>query len=1035
MNEKLITIITKLFALVAVKADVPLAAAKQAFLRFTENRDLSEEQSIMFMQLFEEYSNSIQKDVNMLKAGGAESKIFFHEKLVSLANQSNYEQQQKMWMVLQFIEFLGELKATQADIVEFVRQYAGMMHISEFEFNNCKNFILGNEENLPLNEKLLVVASSNPYENSSVKYLNNPKIAGKVYVLHIDSTNTLLIKYFGNGNLHLNGRNLEIERAYIFGVGGVVRSPKIDPIYYNKVVSTFTYNVENDLITYVAKDISYRFSGSTDGVHPMSFHARSGELVAIMGGSGVGKSTLLNLLSGQLKLRTGQITINGHDIHLSKESIERVIGYVPQDDMLIEELTVYENLWYNAQLCFKDYSKQQIEAEVNKAIEQFDLLEAKNLKVGNPLNKFISGGQRKRLNIAMELLRQPSVLFVDEPTSGLSSIDSEKVMLLLKRQSLRGKIVVVNIHQPSSDLYKLFNRVLIMDHGGRVIFQGNPMDAIVYFKEAAHYLNPEESECSTCGNVNTDLVLKVVETRVVNEYGKLTRKRKRTAEEWHKLYMTKINPKIWSNRPPETPLPKNDFKIPNRLRQLLIFINRNVKSKIANRQYLLITLLEAPILALILGYFTKYISGTPTDPNKYSFMENVNIPSYLFMCVVAIIFFGLSASAQEIIKDRKILQRERFLHLSRNSYLFSKVLVMCIISAIQSLSFILIGNAVLEINGLTLHYFAILFSASICANMIGLNISSALNSEVAIYILIPLILVPQLLFSGVVVRYDKLHNSLSSNSYVPTVADITISRWAYEALAVIQFKDNRYERNFFDVDMRSSQLNFATGFWLPRLEAHLSTANRDVENDVNHSDTEYRVELLRNELRKIQSWAKEYHLPQPNADSLYMKTFTAQHGKALLQALDTLKQRLIADGRSVAKMRNKQNLALESMLGSSTAVVEFKHKYHNNALEEIVQNQTDFDKILESNARLFQIKDPIFRASTSNIGRAHLYAPYKNVFGIRIGTMWFNIYVLWLTSIVLYVVLYFDWLRLLVVQQVEKTRLKRSKRIAKVIPV
>ncbi|MDR1225532.1 MAG: ATP-binding cassette domain-containing protein [Prevotellaceae bacterium] len=1036
MNELLITIIAKLFALVAIKAEVPLAAAKQAFSRFMDNRDLSEEQAIVFMRQFEDYSNPIQKDVHALKAGGAETRAFFYEKLAGLANQSNreYEQQQKMWVVLQFIEFLDELEATQPDIIEFVRQYAGMLRISEFEFNNCKYFILGSEKNLPMNEKLLVVASSNPYEDSHVKYLNNPKIAGKVYVLHIDSTNTLLIKYFGDRNLYLNGRNLAVGRAYIFGVGSVIRSPKIDPIYYNKVVSTFTHNVEDEVVTYVAKDISYRFSGSMDGVHPVSFHARSGELIAIMGGSGVGKSTLLSLLSGQLKLRTGQITINGHDIHAAKDSIERVVGYVPQDDMLIEELTVYENLRYNAQLCFKDYTEQQIKEEVDKAVEQFDLLEAKDLKVGNPLNKFISGGQRKRLNIAMELLRRPSVLFVDEPTSGLSSIDSEKVMLLLKRQSLRGKIVVVNIHQPSSDLYKLFNRVLIMDHGGRVIFQGNPMDAIVYFKEAAHFLNPEESECAACGNVNTDLILKVVETRVVNEYGKLTRKRKRTSEQWYRHYMMKINPKIWSDHPPETPLPTSDFKIPRKLRQLQIFINRNIKAKIANRQYMLITLLEAPMLALILGYFTKYVSGTPTDPNKYSFMENTNIPSYLFMCVVAVIFFGLSASAQEIIKDRKILQRERFLHLSRNSYLFSKVLVMCIISAVQSLTFILVGNAVLEIQGLTLHYFAILFSASVCSNMVGLNVSSALNSEVAIYILIPLILVPQLLFSGVVVRYEKLHNSLSSNDYVPVVAEATISRWAYEALAVTQFQNNRYERGFFDLDMRSSQLNFAAGFWLPRLEAHLATANRDAAANVRQGDTEYRLELLRNELPKIQSWTKAYNLPQPSVNSLYINTFTPRYGAILLQTLDSLKQRLIADSRSVAQLRSEKSLALESKLGSSAAVVDFKHKYYNNALAEIVQNQTDFDKILESNARLFQLKDPIFRAPTSNIGRAHLYAPCKKVLGVHIGTMWFNIGILWFTSVVLYIVLYFDWLRLLV-RQIEKTRLRKvSKRIARIIP-
>ncbi|MDR0418991.1 MAG: ATP-binding cassette domain-containing protein, partial [Prevotellaceae bacterium] len=859
MNESLIEILVKLFALVAVKANAEPKQAQQAFTRFLEYRDINDNQATIFLHQLEEYINDLKKDANSITSSGASTVHFFYEKLVGLSHLANkeYEQHQKMWLVLQYIELLGELNATQKDITEFVREFAIMMRINESEFNNCKYFILGNEDSMPKNENLLVVAKENPYPDSPVKYLNNPKLSGKVFVLYIYSTNMLMVKYFGKSNIYLNGRNLGIGQAYIFGLGGVIRSPRIDPIYYNKIIGAFTRNIEDTTITYVAKDVSYRFGGSKDGVHPFSFHARSGELIAVMGGSGVGKSTLLNLLSGQLKLRTGKITINGYDTTVDKDILRGVIGYVPQDDMLVEELTVYENLYYNALLCFKDYTEKQIAYEVNNAIEQFDLVEARDLKVGNPLNKFISGGQRKRLNIATELIRQPSVLFVDEPTSGLSSIDSEKVMLLLKKQSLKGKIVVVNIHQPSSDLYKLFNRVLIMDHGGRVIFQGNPMDAIVYFKEAAHFINPEESECGTCGNVNTDLTLKVVEARVVNEYGKLTRKRKRTAEEWYRLYMMKINPRIWSEHPLKSKLPKNNFKIPKQIKQLSIFTERNIKSKLANHQYMLITLLEAPILAFILGYFTKYVIGTDENPNLYIFIENTNIPSYIFMSVVAVLFFGLSASAQEIIKDRKILQREKFLHLSRNSYLLSKILVLCIISAIQSLSFLAIGNFILEINGLTLQYFLVLFSTSICANMIGLNISSALNSEVAIYILIPLILVPQLLFSGVVVRYEELHRSLTSTDKVPIVAEITVSRWAYEALAVTQFKDNRYERNFFDYDMKLSQLSFASGFLIPQIDVSVLTVMRDVKADLIDDYTEHKLKLLRNEIPRLQKMSKK----------------------------------------------------------------------------------------------------------------------------------------------------------------------------------
>jgi len=176
----------------------------------------------------------------------------------------------------------------------------------------------------------------------------------------------------------------------------------------------------------------------------------------------VGKSTLINLLNGNLKPVSGKVYINGYDVHQSKSELEGVIGYVPQDDLLVEELTVFQNLYYNALFCFSHLNKNEIVELVDNTLMEFDLVEARNLKVGNPLNKYISGGQRKRLNIAMEIMRQPSVLFVDEPTSGLSSLDAERIMLLLRRQTFKGKLVITNIHQPSSDILSYSTRLLCL---------------------------------------------------------------------------------------------------------------------------------------------------------------------------------------------------------------------------------------------------------------------------------------------------------------------------------------------------------------------------------------------------------------------------------------------------------------------------------------------------------------------------------------------------------------------------------------------
>ncbi|NJK97775.1 MAG: ATP-binding cassette domain-containing protein [Bacteroidales bacterium] len=160
------------------------------------------------------------------------------------------------------------------------------------------------------------------------------------------------------------------------------------------------------------------------------------------------------------------------------------MGYVSQEDFLVEELTVFQNLYFNAKLCFDKYSDEKLVSMVNELLITLGLFEIKNMKVGSPLNKKISGGQRKRLNIALELIREPSILFLDEPTSGLSSRDSENIMDLLKELSFKGKLIFVVIHQPSSDIFKMFDKLLILDSGGYLIYNGDPIDSIIY-------LNPE----------------------------------------------------------------------------------------------------------------------------------------------------------------------------------------------------------------------------------------------------------------------------------------------------------------------------------------------------------------------------------------------------------------------------------------------------------------------------------------------------------------------------------------------------------------
>ena len=725
-------------------------------------------------------------------------------------------------------------------------------------------------------------------------------------------------------------------------------------------------------------------------------------MIAIMGGSGVGKSTLLNLLSGKIKPSKGKIKINDYPIHSRSVLLTGLIGYVPQDDLLFEELTVYQNLYYNAKLCFSEFTEQQIIEKVNTVLIDLDLYEARDLQVGDPLNKFISGGQRKRLNIGLELMREPTLLFVDEPTSGLSSMDSEKVMNLLKQQAQKGKLVIANIHQPSSDVYKLFDKLWLLDKGGYPIFQGNPTDAVVYFKTISSLVNAAESECSCCGTIAPDQVLRIVEEKEINEYGKETQVRKTSPETWYYRYLENIENKIEVKQTKE-PLPKTDFKIPDFIRQFKVFSMRNMLSKLTNKQYLLINLLEAPLLALILGYFTKYIT-----PNGYVFGENKNLPVFLFMAVVVAIFLGLTVSAEEIIKDRKILEREMFLRLSWFSYVNSKILTLFAISAVQTFLFTLIGNSILEIQGMLIPFWLILFSAACMGNIIGLNISSGLDSVIAIYILIPLILVPQLLLGGAMIHFDDLHPGITNKKYVPLIGNLMTTRWAYEALVVEQFKKNDFEKIFYEDEKIISNADYKTAFLIPQLQNKLGLCMRRKDSGMDSLALVQDLNIVRNELKILPRTGDVQQFQYIHL--LNASDFSESVLEQAYQHLVRLENSLSEEEESANERRDEKYQEMIAELGDE-GFVEFKQRFYNKNLADIVLNRNEINKVYKTNKRLIQKKDPVFMEPTSNIGRAHFYAPVKIVNKVKIDTLWYNFIMLWFLSGLLYLALVFDLLR------------------------
>jgi hypothetical protein len=417
----------------------------------------------------------------------------------------------------------------------------------------------------------------------------------------------------------------------------------------------------------------------------------------------------------------------------------------------------------------------------------------------------------------------------------------------------------------------------------------------------------------------------------------------------------------------------------------------------------MISLLGSPFLAFLLAYFTKY-----TVDGEYVFRENENMPSYLFMCVITSLFLGLIISAEEIIKDRKILKRESFLNLSWFSYLNSKVMIMFLISAIQSISFILIGNYILEIKGMTVPYWLVLFTTSCFANMLGLNISSAFNSVITIYILIPFIIIPQLLFSGVLVKFDKLHQGkFSSVEFTPVIGDMMAARWSFEALAVEQFKNNKYERNFFKYQMEKSQNNWYASFLIDALKKDLWRTNNYKDSTEYRITNNYNIRKLNYYIDQLSGLTGINSVSEELKSSLNINNIDSTVVKAANLILDNLAGQFRKEFKKFMVREDSVSRSIISKIGKEK-LIELRNNYYNKNLENVVLDRFRTNQVIETNDRIIQKYEPGYMKPTSKYGRAHLFAPYKLIGDLKIDTYWFDLMVLWTVTLAFYIALYYN---------------------------
>jgi ABC-type multidrug transport system ATPase subunit/ABC-type multidrug transport system permease subunit len=517
----------------------------------------------------------------------------------------------------------------------------------------------------------------------------------------------------------------------------------------------------------------------------ISFEVNAGEILAIMGPSGSGKSTLLRGLLGRAPYVTGQVWVNGQDCS-NKGGLSKVshrVGLVPQTDVLVDELSMRENIqFFHTITVDSGLSDVEVAKRAGKELASIGLnddtskpldeqLTYKRVGDGSGRKSHISGGQAKRANIAMELVNDPDVLIIDEPTSGLSSHDSLELVKKLKEIALRGKIVIVIIHQPSSEVFQTFDRLLLLDGGGQCVRSGPRQEVVNWL----HQYGPEAFHCSSCASSFPDRIMEVIETRKNPDP---STKRPRYWIKEAQAFAEGFSPQLSEQQTlPDRPLvrPLQAWS------DLSALFRRHVLVKNRDRFSTLLTYIAPPLLGLL---FASVFSAAP--PNQdYAFDQNGLFPQLVFMLIVCTLFLGMVSSAVEVIKDRPMLEREASRGLRMWAYFGTKFMAVMVFGTIQVVLLVWSATWVLQALHLWVTLFWVLWLVMALGVSMGLLVSVFSSTPTKAFNLIPLILLPQIVLGGALLPFGDMGAGLymwedKQEDHRPIVAAMMPSSWAHQ---------------------------------------------------------------------------------------------------------------------------------------------------------------------------------------------------------------------------------------------------------------
>lgn len=677
-----------------------------------------------------------------------------------------------------------------------------------------------------------VLVTNLPYMNRTGVLMLTPWLAPGVMfeVQFTRSTNDGTLKVLEGSGSSLKVNDVQVRGETVLHDGDLIA---LSPSQFLRCrFSAGVLEEESSTITSLnVRGLTRDFVRSGRVVDNIVFSLERGEMACILGPSGSGKSTLLSMLAGHLPSSFGSIRYNGERLTPDSENLRRYIAFIPREDILDEAMTVGEHI-YQASIARRPrLTHTERKRRVLSVLGFVGIGHLANRTVGRAGERTISDGERTRLNLGLDLTGTAEVFLIDEPISGLSSRDSERVIDTLEEIS-HGRILICTLHRPAQTLLNRFKKVMVLDAHGKMAFWGSPQEMMNYFRAAAEELKLRvPTEAISAGGA--DYVFEVLEapfrrigdSRAVdpNLWQERFEKFSAYAKDGAKKKKSSFDQKEKRIRNMARRAPMDLWRL------FRLWVLRTFLARVRSRMGVYAVLLEGPVLALLIAGTLRAATEVP-----YTFYKALHINEYLFLSLVLAMFFGLTDSACEILRDRPLLRRESNYKLFIPGYLLAKVLVLTGIAGVQCALYLLVGNLILEIYGMFWNHFLVMLLTAFVGISLSLMVSAFVRSERTALNIVPLLLVPQILLAGAMVRFEEMNEFSPSipdglvpetidyrlsnlrhrvayqdeethaitSKPVPLIAEFCPLRYAFEMLFVVQTSENLWDKANAEVNER-----------------------------------------------------------------------------------------------------------------------------------------------------------------------------------------------------------------------------------------